>query len=69
MADGDLLQVSVVAGEGWWAEAAATTALLLPAADAGRWLRERGLTAYLLTAERELTTDSEISLSSAGVPA
>ncbi|MDP1876806.1 MAG: FAD:protein FMN transferase [Actinomycetota bacterium] len=69
MADGDLLQVSVVAGEAWWAEAAATTALLMPAADAVRWLRERGLTAYLLTAERELTTDSEISLSSTGVPA
>lgn len=67
IADGDLLQASVVAAEAWWAEAAATTALLMPSVDAVHWLSERGLTAYLLTADGELTTDSEIAAVQEGV--
>ncbi|MDO8307796.1 MAG: FAD:protein FMN transferase [Actinomycetota bacterium] len=67
MADGDLVQVTVVADEAWWAEAAATAALLMPADAALHWLRERGLTAYLLTADRELAT--EMTTTSEGVPA
>jgi thiamine biosynthesis lipoprotein len=61
MSVSDLVQVTVVADEAWQAEITATTALLMPAAEAERWLREREVPAILLTADRTIvTTDEEV---------
>ena len=49
MSTSDLVQVTVVASTAWEAEVTATTALLLPSAQAARWLADRGVTAVLLT--------------------
>ncbi len=59
MGTSDLLQVTVVAGRAWEAEVTATTALLLPADEAARWLRGRGVTALLMTVDRLIATDEE----------
>ena len=48
VADLDLVQATVVADEGWWAEAAATAALLLGPLQAPRWLQEQDLSYLLL---------------------
>ena len=50
VADLDLVQATVVADEGWWAEAAATAALLLGPQEAPRWLEGQGLSYVLLDA-------------------
>jgi thiamine biosynthesis lipoprotein len=61
MSVSDLVQVTVVADEAWQAEITATTALLMPAVEAERWLREREVPAILLTADRTIvTTDEEV---------
>jgi thiamine biosynthesis lipoprotein len=61
MSVSDLVQVTVVADEAWQAEITATTALLMPAVEAERWLRERDVPAILLTADRTIvTTDEEV---------
>lgn len=48
VADIDLLQATVIADEGWWAEAAATAALLLGAQRARTWLESEDLTYVLI---------------------
>lgn len=50
VADIDLVQASVFAEEGWWAEAAATAALLLGPQAAPAWLDAQGLSYVLLDA-------------------
>jgi thiamine biosynthesis lipoprotein len=61
MSVSDLVQVTVVADEAWQAEITATTALLMPADEAERWLRQRDVPAILLTADRTIvTTDEEV---------
>lgn len=47
IARGDLSQATVVAADGWRAEAAATCALVLGAERGGAWLADRGLEARL----------------------
>jgi thiamine biosynthesis lipoprotein len=59
MGTSDLVQVTVVAAQAWEAEVTATTALLMPADEAARWLRGRGVTALLMTADRLIATDEE----------
>ena len=49
MAIPELVQATVIADAGWRAEAAATSALLLDAATAHRWLADAGLTGLLIT--------------------
>lgn len=46
----DLVQATVAADTGWWAEAAATAALLLGPERAPAWLEQQGLASVLLTA-------------------
>jgi len=48
VADIDLVQATVIADEGWWAEAAATAALLLGPQAGPAWLDGQGLS-YVLT--------------------
>lgn len=48
VADLDLVQATVVADEGWWAEVAATAALLLGPQQAPLWLQEQELSYLLL---------------------
>jgi len=48
VADIDLVQATVIADHGWWAEAAATAALLLGPQDAPAWLDAQGLSYVLL---------------------
>lgn len=43
--------VSVHAGAAWWAEAAATSLMLLDAADRGRWAQEAGIAAVVVDAD------------------
>lgn len=61
VADLDLVQATVVAETGWWAEAAATAALLLGPQMAPLWLEEQGLTYLLLDSARvyEQRSDDE----------
>jgi thiamine biosynthesis lipoprotein len=59
MSSSDLVQVTIVAEVAWQAEALATTALLLPSDEAAHWLRERELTAILLTADGSTVTTDE----------
>ncbi len=54
----DLVQVTVVAAQAWWAEAAATAALLMPSDTARAWLTERGLSGILLTADDRIGVGS-----------
>ena len=62
MSTSDLVQVTVVASEAWRAEVIATTALLVPADEAESWLRERDVSAILLTADRTvLMVDEQVS--------
>jgi len=56
MSSGDLVQVTIVANQAWRAEVLATTALLLDASGAERWLRELDVPAVLLTTDREIFT-------------
>ena len=62
VADLDLVQATVVADMGWWAEAAATAALLLGPQVAPRWLEEQGLSYLLLDSTNvyEPQTDDEM---------
>jgi thiamine biosynthesis lipoprotein len=59
MSTSDLVQVTVVAGHAWEAEVTATTAILMSADAAVEWLRERQITALLMTADRLILTDEE----------
>jgi thiamine biosynthesis lipoprotein len=59
MSVSDLVQVTVVSDEAWNAEVIATTALLMTADEAERWLRDREITAILLTADRAVVTTDE----------
>jgi len=59
MSISDLVQVTVVADEAWHAEVLATTALLMTSDDAERWLRDREITAILLTTDRAVVTTDE----------
>jgi thiamine biosynthesis lipoprotein len=59
MSVSDLVQVTVVDEEAWRAEITATTALLMTADEAARWLRDRDVTAILLTTERTIVTTDE----------
>jgi thiamine biosynthesis lipoprotein ApbE len=52
MSSSDLVQVTVIAPTACTAEWSATAALLQPLDAASAWLRERGLEAILLTADR-----------------
>ncbi|MBU6245942.1 MAG: FAD:protein FMN transferase [Actinomycetales bacterium] len=54
VADVELVQATVVADEGWWAEAAATAALLLGPERAARWLDEQELSYVLVTGDSVL---------------
>lgn len=45
----DLVQVTIAAATGWWAEVAATTALLLGSEKAGAWLDDNELVHVLMT--------------------
>jgi thiamine biosynthesis lipoprotein len=47
----DLVQVTIAASTGWWAEVAATTALLLGSEKAEEWLDENELVHVLMTAK------------------
>jgi len=46
----DLVQATIAASTGWWAEVAATTALLLGSEKAGAWLDDNELVHVLMTA-------------------
>ena len=59
MSISDLVQVTVVADEAWQAEVMATTALLMTSDEALGWLRDRDITAILLTADRAVVTTDE----------
>jgi thiamine biosynthesis lipoprotein len=59
MSTSDLVQVTIVAGTAWQAETLATTALLMPSADADAWLKRLDITAILLTADSDLPADEE----------
>lgn len=61
MSVSDLVQVTVVADTAWEAETTATTALLLPSEEAIAWLRDRGMTAILMTADTMAVTTPEES--------
>jgi thiamine biosynthesis lipoprotein len=52
VADIELLQATVIADEGWWAEAAATAALLLGEQCARTWLESEDLSYVLIDRER-----------------
>jgi thiamine biosynthesis lipoprotein len=45
----DLVQATIAAATGWWAEDAATTALLLGSEKAAEWLDENELVHVLMT--------------------
>ena len=64
---GDLVQVTVVADTAWEAEVTATTALLMTADDAERWLRQRDTTAILMTIDRIVVTSDELESRDEGV--
>ena len=59
MSISDLVQVTVVSDEAWQAEVIATTALLMTSDEAERWLRDREITAILLTTDRAVVTTDE----------
>jgi thiamine biosynthesis lipoprotein len=59
MSVSDLVQVTVVSDEAWNAEVLATTALLMTSDEAERWLRDRDITAILLTTDRAVVTTDE----------
>lgn len=59
MSSSDLVQATVVASTAWEAEVMATTALLLPPADAASWLVDHDVTGVLLTESAEWHTDEE----------
>jgi thiamine biosynthesis lipoprotein ApbE len=62
MSVSDLVQVTVVAESAWQAEVTATTALLMSAAEAEAWLRQRDITAILMTVDRVVvTTEADAS--------
>lgn len=51
IARGDLLQATVVAPDGWQAEAAATCALVLGSTEGWAWLSDRNLQGFLITGD------------------
>jgi thiamine biosynthesis lipoprotein ApbE len=53
------VQVTVVTDEAWQGEVIATTALLMPSDEAAHWLRQRDVTAILLTADATVVTTDE----------
>jgi thiamine biosynthesis lipoprotein len=59
MSISDLVQVTIVADEAWHAEVLATTALLMTADEAERWLRDTDITAILVTADTAVVTTDE----------
>ena len=67
MSVSDLVQVTVVADTAWEAEVTATTALLMTADDAERWLRQRDTTAILMTIDRIVVTSDELESRDEGV--
>lgn len=62
MSVSDLVQVTVVADTAWEAEVTATTALLMSADDAERWLRDKDVTAILMTDQRIVVTSDDVAV-------
>ncbi len=56
-AESDLVQVTISANSGWWAEVAATTALIAGSAQAPSWLDDHRLQYLLLSSTTMQTSD------------
>lgn len=61
MGSTDLVQVTVSAEDAWQAEITATAALLMQSEEAISWLRQRDITAILVTTDRITLTDEVTS--------
>lgn len=64
----ELVQATVVSDEGWWAEAAATAALLLGPERAGGWLDSQDLSYLLVTGDSVLEPAGSSGAAWAGDP-